>query len=167
MKKRIFMSRFQLFMVSIIAIFVLTGFHISIAPEYTYTEKLISSDSGGVIQVADRCVLVFPADALDTDTVITMEVFTSDDFINDDKIDIIFNFGPSPLQFSNDVQMILPWDDYYEGPGDTVKLYFYNEVRKKWELQDAEIVDVPGKRIVNFALSHFSRYALAGPSVAY
>jgi hypothetical protein len=166
MRRLGFYGKFQLIAICFLTVLCFADSGGESENEYTYTEKLISAKKGGVIKIADRCTVVIPPKALDSDTVLTLEAFTTVETIGDNKIDMMFKFGPSPLQFSKNVFLTFPWDDYYEGAGDIVYLYYYDPEDGEWEKKDATVIDVPGNRIVTYQVDHFSRYALAGPSKA-
>ncbi len=113
----------------------------------TVASKMITAENGGVISNG-RVTLVFPPNALDEDTEITVEMDT------DGTLGV--ELKPHGIQFSHPVIMTMDLvGTTAEGRGGTSAILWFNETQEWWEV--IHKVQSHNNEIVT-KLNHFSKY---------
>ncbi|MCK5320007.1 DUF2341 domain-containing protein [Candidatus Parcubacteria bacterium] len=130
---------------------------------YDVSETVVAADGGTVVNAADTVDVEIPANALASDTDITID---AGEAIGDFQvqgiapIDYIYTFGPEGTTFS--IPVILTFD--YDDIGMTLEeeqgldIYLYNETLEIWEAQGA-IVDTDFNTLT-LSVTHFSDYVV-------
>jgi hypothetical protein len=122
-----------------------------------YDSEYIDKSTGGTIEIerADYThEFVVEPNAIDQSTTITVrsvnEVILGKDMI-------LFEFGPDGLEF--DIVAVLAFDiAEINGDATSAKLYYYDPVKKKWNLEYYVSVQ---NGIAEFEIDHFSKYAIS------
>ncbi len=121
-------------------------------------EKIIEADSDGIIKAGNEylgyCQLTFANGSLTEDVPITMQWS-----INKGRYEV--DFYPDGLLFQQSVELEINYKlaDLRDVDEEKIKLFYYNESEKIWELIGGEInVDEKSFKV---KIPHFSRYALA------
>ncbi|HHI02125.1 MAG: hypothetical protein DRP51_05255 [Candidatus Zixiibacteriota bacterium] len=119
--------------------------------ESAYTETIISADKGGAITLHD-VELYFPPDALDSDTLIFVNIPDLSVFAND--------FGTEGLIFNVPVRVTMNYRDAdLSGINETsIKMAWFNEGTGMWDIIDCTL-DQANKQVIA-EVEHFSAYAL-------
>lgn len=122
-----------------------------LSPVNLYTEKVVSSEDGGRLELLD-VVLDIPPGAVPNDTLFSI-------FIPDDAV--FFNeFGTNGLVFDNPVTVTMSYRDadladVYEP---SIRIAWLNESSGEWEAVECELDQ--DNKIVIAQLYHFSAYGL-------
>jgi len=136
---------------------------------YNVSETVVATDGGEVTNTADTVVINIPANALETDTEITIEVSeaigeTIENFQIPDiaPVDYVYTFGPEGTTFSTPV--ILTFD--YNDTGMTLTeeqeldIYWYDTETTSWVAQGAT-VDTDANTLT-ISITHFSKFVIGG-----
>jgi hypothetical protein len=123
-----------------------------------FDSKLINKTTGGTIEIdRDGYAHEFEvqAGALDENTLITIRSI-NEDVMGEEMI--VFDFGPDGLEFSQPSKLRFEMAELnaFASAG---YLYYYDPVRKKWNLQSS--VNVGVSDVVEFDIDHFSKYAIS------
>ncbi len=116
-----------------------------------YVEQKINAETGGVIQFYD-VVLVIPPNALDNDTLFSINIPDLNVFYNE--------FGTSGLVFNQPVHVTMSYRDADLSNIDeeTIRIAYYNEATGTFEDVICELDTV--NKVVTAELNHFSAYGL-------
>ena len=131
---------------------------------YDATETVIAVDGGTVANTADTVEVTIPADALSSDTDVTIE--TGEDtgsfqVQGAEPVDYIYDFGPEGTEFSSPVTLTFNYDDTEMTleEENNLDIYYYNTETSLWEAQGA-IVDTT-LNILTLSVDHFSEFIIA------
>ena len=123
-----------------------------------FSEKIISSDSGGVLKVGSNefgfCMLKFKNGDLDQDTNISLNWK-----IDQGQFEI--EFLPEGLEFNNSVEfhMFYKMANLKGVKEQKLNLFYHNEEKNIWNIVSSESDQM--LKMVKSRIFHFSRYALA------
>lgn len=119
--------------------------------EEAYTETIISAGEGGIVALHD-VELYFPPNALDNDTLISINVPDLSVFAND--------FGTDGLFFNVPVRVTMGYRDADLSGIDetTIKMAWFNDRTGNWDIISC-ILDQVNKQVIA-EVYHFSAYAL-------
>ena len=137
---------------------------------YDASETVVATAGGTVANTADTVEVTIPADALSSDTEITIE--TGEDLDEGIEgsfqvegvglVDYIYTFGPEGTEFSSPVTIILDYNDagMTTEEENSLDVYYYNTVTFLWEAQGA-IVDTT-LNTLTISVNHFCKFAMGG-----
>ena len=143
------------------------------ADPYDTSETVVAETGGTVTNTADTVTVDIPADALSTDTIITIETSEAvgeaiENFQIQDTapIDYVYTFGPEGTTFLVPVTLTFNYDDtgmtLAEEQG--LDIYLYNETLEIWEAQGAAVDTT--LNTLTLSVTHFSSYVIGGNIVA-
>ena len=119
--------------------------------DMAYIETIISANEGGIVTLHD-VELYFPPNALDNDTLISINVPDLSVFAND--------FGTEGLFFNVPVRVTMGYRDADLSGIDetTIKMAWFNDRTGAWDIINCEL-DIANKQVIA-EVYHFSAYAL-------
>ena len=131
---------------------------------YDASETVVATAGGTVTNTADTVEVTIPADALSSDTDVTIE--TGEDtgsfqVQGAEPVDYIYDFGPEGTEFSSPVTLTFNYDDTEMTleEENNLDIYYYNTETSLWEAQGA-IVDTT-LNILTLSVDHFSEFIIA------
>lgn len=131
---------------------------------YNTSETVVAIDGGTVTNTADTAEITIPADALASDTDITIE--TKEETGNFqvqgvEPVDYIYNFGPEGTEFSSPVTLTFNYNDteMTAEEENALDIYYYNTETSLWEAQGATLDTA--LNTLTLSVDHFSEYIVA------
>ena len=125
----------------------------------------IISSSGGKITNPDGAEIEIPPGALEQEILITItsEKSASNKSQKLQPVGTGFRFGPDGIKFKKPVTITLSYKDVsFHGDEENLRIYYWNEKSKKWELIANSIFD-SDNNTVSAQVTHFSLYRIMAP----
>ena len=125
----------------------------------TYEETGVIDENGGIVQITDDqsdligTYINIPENALDGNIEISISQVEEFTFI--DTSAIVVDFTPSGTQFSELVEIGIPYQD--NSDISNLQLYTYNEENEAWEVMMIDHIDTQNQLIIS-KTNHFSYY---------
>ncbi|MDP8268427.1 MAG: SUMF1/EgtB/PvdO family nonheme iron enzyme [Candidatus Tenebribacter davisii] len=125
----------------------------------TYEETGIIGDEGGIVHITDEESEIYgtyveiPEGALNNSVEITIQQI--DEFTFVDTTAIVVDFTPSGTQFSELVEIGIPFKE--NSDLENLQLYTYNEVNEAWEVMLIDHIDAENNLVIS-KTNHFSLY---------
>ncbi|MCK5473242.1 MAG: hypothetical protein KAI59_04365, partial [Planctomycetes bacterium] len=145
-----------------------------IIPTAMKSEDVIASNGATLdtaladITSTDDVSIIVPAGACNHDVKITISKVENPQTISVQRLSMPYEFGPSNINFSKPVTILIPYD--VSNSGTNGNAYWYNPLTGMLSqngITNVQTIKVPGGlRVLSFQTTHFTQFLIGGGSVA-